>query len=77
MANTQKKTPAKSSGKSTSAPKKSGANTEKKSEKAKRPIRREIGGLVMLLIALCVGVSYFSKEDYSDCQLKKYSQPKS
>ena len=25
----------------------------------------------------CSMKSYFSKEDYSDCRLKKYSQPKS
>ena len=64
MANTQKKTPAKSSGKSTSAPKKSGVKTEKKPEKAKRPIRREIGGIVCLLLALCVIVGYFQPDGW-------------
>ena len=53
--------------KKTSAGGKRSASTAKRSsakkKNTKRPIRREIGGLVMLLIALCVGVSYFSKED--------------
>ncbi len=65
MANTQKKSPAKSSGKSTSAPKKEGAKTTaKKPEKAKRPIRREIGGILCLLLALCVVVGYFQPDGW-------------
>ena len=56
MAGTKKPS---SGGKRSSTAKRGGA--KKKHEK--RPIRREIGGLVTLLIALCVGVSYFSKED--------------
>ena len=47
-------------GKRSASPAKRGSAKKKNT---KRPIRREVGGLVMLLIALCVGVSYFSKED--------------
>ncbi len=57
MAGTKKPS---SGGKRSSAAKR-GSAQKKKNEK--RPIRREIGGLITLLIALCVGVSYFSKED--------------
>ena len=55
MAEAKKKT---TTGKRSSTAKRGSA---KKS--GKRPIRREIGGLITLLLALCVGVSYFSNED--------------
>ena len=57
MAEAKRKTTA--SGKR-AAPSRSGG---KKKQPEKRPIRREVGGLVCLLLALCVGVSYFTSED--------------
>jgi len=64
MANTQKKTTAQSSGKSTSAAKKPAAKAEKKPEKVRRPIRREIGGIICLLLALCIVVGYFQPDGW-------------
>ncbi len=47
--------------KKTNTTKKSGGSSGSRSRKAppRRPIRREIGGSVLLLLALCVAVSYF------------------
>ena len=59
MAETKRKAPA--SGKRGSTAR-SGSGGKKK-QPEKRPIRREVGGLVCLLLALCVGVSYFTSEE--------------
>ena len=57
---TQKKTTAGTAKKSTSSAK-SGASRSKKtpSQPQKRPIRREVWGVILLVLALCAGVSYF------------------
>ena len=56
MATTQKKPAARGKGRSTS--------TSRKKAPAKRPIRREVGGVVCLLLALCVAVGYFESEGW-------------
>ena len=53
MAETKRKTTAKKTARKAPAKKNDG----------KRPIRREVGGAVMLLLALCVGIGYFSEEN--------------
>ena len=57
---TQKKSTASTAKKSTSSTK-SGASRSKKtpSQPQKRPIRREVWGVILLVLALCAGVSYF------------------
>ncbi|MGM9662889.1 MAG: DNA translocase FtsK, partial [Oscillospiraceae bacterium] len=61
MAETKKSSTA---GKRASSAKSGSAKNAKNNKKnTKRPIRREVGGVVALLLALCVGVSYFSAED--------------
>ena len=47
--------------KSTTATKKSGTSSRsgKSRQPQKRPIRREVGGVVLLVVALCAAVSYF------------------
>ena len=63
------KTSAKS-GSSKAAPAKSSSNRSKKPQQPqKRPVRREVGGAVCLLLALCVLVSYFG----ADAVLLKWS----
>ena len=75
MASTQKKTSTASSGgkrtaakgkstpKSSSSSKRtSGGRTTKKQTNNRRPIRREVTGIVFLLLALCVLVSFFNEE---------------
>ena len=42
---------------------KTGASSRKKAP-AKRPVRREVGGVVCLLLALCVAVGYFQSEGW-------------
>ena len=49
---TQKKTTKKSGGRS------SGSRSARGKQPQKRPIRREVGGVVLLVLALCVLVSY-------------------
>ena len=49
---TRKKTTTKNSGS------RSGSRTSKSKQLQKRPIRREVGGVVLLVLALCVLVSY-------------------
>ena len=57
---TQKKTTTQKSGASKSSASKSGANRSKKpAQPQKRPIRREVGGVVLLVLALFAAVSYF------------------
>ena len=56
MATTQKKPAARGKGKSTSS--------SRKRPPAKRPVRREVGGVVCLLLALCVAVGYFETEGW-------------
>ena len=56
MATTQKKPAARGKGKPASA--------SRKKPPAKRPIRREVGGVVCLLLALCVAVGYFQTEGW-------------
>ena len=54
---TQKKTPAK---KTTPPAKKSGGSRSKKpAQPQKKPIRREVWGVILLILTLCVTVSYF------------------
>ena len=55
---TQKKSTASTAKKSTSSTK-SGASRSKKtpSQPQKRPIRREVWGVILLVLALCAGVS--------------------
>ena len=70
MATEQKKTTsaAKSgSGKSRSASRSTGSRSTSRSTsagKAKRPIRREVTGIIFLLMALCVLVSYFNEDGW-------------
>ena len=57
---TQKKTTTQKSGASKSSASKSGSSRSKKpSQPQKRPIRREVGGVVLLVLALFAAVSYF------------------
>ena len=57
---TQKKTTTQKSGTSKSSASKSGSSRSKKSaQPQKRPIRREVGGVVLLVLALFAAVSYF------------------
>ncbi len=56
MATTQKKPAAKGKGKP--------ASPGSKKAPAKRPVRREIGGVVCLLLALCVAVGYFETDGW-------------
>ena len=56
---TQKKST--STTKKGSASAKGGSGRAKKSpEPQKRPIRREVWGVILLVLSLCVGVSYFN-----------------
>jgi len=63
MASAQKKPAAKSGEKSSTAGKKTVAKS-KTAAKGKRPIRREVGGGVCLLLALCVIVGYIQTEGW-------------
>ena len=55
---TQKKTTTQKSGASKSSASKSGSSRSKKSaQPQKRPIRREVGGVVLLVLALFAAVS--------------------
>ena len=57
---TQKKTTTQKSGTSKSSASKSGSSRSKKpAQPQKRPIRREVGGVVLLVLALFAAVSYF------------------
>ena len=58
MATTQKKPAAQGKRKTTSA------SSGRKKAPAKRPIRREVGGVVCLLLALCIAVGYFQTEGW-------------
>ena len=56
---TQKKSTTQRSGSGKSSSSKSSSGRSKKPvQPQKRPIRREVGGVVLLLLTLCVGVSY-------------------
>ena len=55
---TQKKT---SSGKRTTTSKKTTAGGRRAAAPKKRPIRREVGGVVCLVLALCIAFSYFQQ----------------
>lgn len=52
-------TPKKPTSKSTAA-KRNGTRASKNAQPAQRPVRREVGGIVLLVLALCVLVSYFN-----------------
>ena len=43
--------------------KKTARKTPAKKNNGKRPIRREVAGVIMLLLALCVGIGYFTEEN--------------
>ena len=69
MANTPKRSAGTSGGKSgsrsggsrsTSAGSRAGG--KKSTAKGRRPIRREVGGAVCLLLALCAAIGYFQTE---------------
>ncbi len=62
MASTQKKTTA--GGKKGSAAGKRSASASSGKKTKKRPIRREVGGVICLLLALCTVVSYFQSEGW-------------
>ena len=72
MASTEKKTSGKrtasaASGKSSERKKttsKSGGKSAAKNQSSRRPIRREVWGIALLLTALCVLVSFFSKDGW-------------
>ena len=68
MATTQKKTSSRSrsgGSRSASGAKKSGGSRSSASRAAvQAPIRREVGGVCLLLLALCVLVSYFTSEGW-------------
>ena len=48
-----------SSGKRTTTGKKTTAGGRRAAAPKKRPIRREVGGVVCLVLALCIAFSYF------------------
>ena len=54
-ASTQKKTTTKKKGKSAA----SGKSASSRKTAQKRPVRREVAGVVLLVLALCTVVSYF------------------
>ena len=62
MATAQKKKPSSSGAKSGGTKKKSASGRSAAAKTAARPIRREVGGGVCLLLALCVAVSYFQSD---------------
>ena len=74
MASTQKKKTTASSGGARTAPKKSTGKSTKSTSSSKRstakksagsrPIRREVGGIVCLLLALCVLISFFNEDGW-------------
>ncbi len=69
MASQEKKKTAggkRASSASSTAPKKSaeGKKSTGKGKSARRPVRREVTGIVLLLLALCVMVSFFSKDGW-------------
>ena len=73
MASTQKKKTTTSSGGARTAGKRSSQNTKStssakgsaaKKTSSRRPVRREVGGIVCLLLALCVLVSFFNEDGW-------------
>ncbi|MBR3705216.1 MAG: hypothetical protein IKM11_07000, partial [Oscillospiraceae bacterium] len=74
MASTEKKTGGKraaasapkkdSTKKKTTSGSRNGAKSAAKNKNGRRPIRREVFGIVLLLLALCVLVSFFSKDGW-------------
>ena len=58
---TQKKTTKSSSSRSRGAPTRSGCGKRKAAPK-KQPVRREVGGVICLLLALFVGISYYQHD---------------
>ena len=50
-----------SSGKRTTTGKKTTAGGKRTASPKKRPIRREVGGVVCLVLALCIAFSYFQQ----------------